>query len=99
MSENERIAEIRARLKAATPGEWDYVLGSGNIMLTAIKAEQGDGRSVFIADCLPDYALDWAERDHRPNMEFVANAPADLAYLLAENARIDAALAGQEQAP
>lgn len=76
------IAAIRERANAATGGDWMSCLGSGRNVMTAIKAEfQPDGRTVFVADFLPEYALDWAEQDHRPNMQFVCHARTDIPAL------------------
>ncbi len=89
MSSDARISEIRARLEKATPGDWEYALGSGRNVMTAVMAFRDDGSMVFIADCLPDYALSSKERDHRPDMEFIANAPADIAHLLERVAALE----------
>ena len=86
---DERLEEIRSRCEAATPGPWEICLGSGNRVCTGIKAD-GDNGTVFIADCLPDYALSTAEKDHRGNMNFIAHAREDIPFLLAELDRLRA---------
>ena len=65
------LEAIRRRADAATPGPWEFCLGSGFHVCTGIKHESDDGETMFIADCLPDYALAIAEVDHRANMDFI----------------------------
>ena len=79
-----RETEIQARLDAATPGPWSWRGGYPQIVTG------GDGVTV-VADTYTGLDFPASEAD------LIANAPADLAYLLAENAakqaRIDKALA------
>jgi hypothetical protein len=70
---------IRARLNAATPGPWvtEMMLGEGNDLLTAIITP------------LPNLKVVGSALTERDGI-FIAHAPADVAYLLAENARLSA---------
>ena len=66
-----RLEEIRARLGNATPGPWETVPTVGN----AVIAPDADG----------GYWTDVADRiETEPDAAFIANAPADIAWLLAE---------------
>lgn len=89
MLNKERLEEIRARVNAATPGPWEACLGSGIAECTAIMHQDGEtGENFFVADCMPDYALDWASEDHLANLEFIAHARQDIPDLLAEIAEL-----------
>lgn len=61
----------------ATPGPWSPCLGSGNILCTGVMSEAVKEKHL-IADFLPDYFFTEgfadAIEDHRPNMNFVAEA-------------------------
>jgi len=92
----DRLAEIEARLEAATPGPWARCLGSGNIVCTAVlthAVKNKHGNHPIIADCLPDYCLrhdTGVDDDHRPNLAFIAHSWEDIDYLLAEAKRLRA---------
>jgi hypothetical protein len=62
-----------ALVDAAPGGDWMACLGSGEHLMTGIKAEFPDGSTVFIADCLPEYILktDRVPKDHLPTMAFL----------------------------
>lgn len=73
----DRLAQIRARVAAMIPGSWvigevqeskDWALG-----LLAIRDEDGD-----LVCIVPNHG--WPEQ--RANAAFIANAPADVPYLL-----------------
>lgn len=72
-----RVDEIKARLEAATPGPWRT-----NKFVTFIEAEK-DGE--FICQ-FPNYY------NYNGNSNLVANAPADIAFLLSEVERLKKAL-------
>lgn len=78
----ERLSELRRIAEAATPGPWEVALGSGIAVCTQVVGWR-DGKVVFVADCLPDDALDVAEPDHRPNLDYIAtfDPPTVLALL------------------
>ena len=79
----ERLAEIRARLAAATPGPWHVgpiVKGSGILFVM-------DSVGKKVADCT-------FSRDS----QFVANASADIAVLLTEVERLQAERGGLSHA-
>ena len=69
---DDRIAEIRARLDAATSGPW--VEDNGDVMTTG---NTHHGPIMVALDC-----------DNEGDAPFIANAPADIAWLLDE---VDAA--------
>ncbi len=79
MSDNNRADQIRARLAAATPGPWS-VAGwyDKTVITTAWAQDHGDPefRGPFMS------ATTTTARD----ANLIANAPADLAWLLAERA-------------
>lgn len=61
---------------AATPGKWGACIGSGFCVCTGINSIV-DGKLIFIADTLPDYAVKGevkAEKDHRGNLNFIIAA-------------------------
>lgn len=70
MLTNERITEIKARLAARTPGTW-FVFGHE---VRCVDEELGD---VIIAELFTKY------RQHPEDADLIANAPADLADLIA----------------
>lgn len=84
----ERIAEIRARLEAATPGPWKTYPHPTQLLLDnrravfikdrTVCATTSDGGGLMaVAYC--DYMTpEYAER----NAALIANAPADIAFLL-----------------
>lgn len=75
-----RVAEIRARLEAATPGPWAVA------PQTAMRAEEANPMFARVVNPAGEAELGtWtiAERVQWPgNQQFIANAPADIAYLL-----------------
>lgn len=76
---DERIAAIKARLDARTPGEWwCWEQGTGNI---AVHVTNSDGY-VPIATIENGYG----------DSEFIANAPADMTWLLEHVATLEAQL-------
>lgn len=66
-----RIEEIEARLEAATPGPWEFSLGR-DWEITA------NGGSLDYVASVSDHG---DQSDH--DAVFIANAPEDIAYLLA----------------
>lgn len=82
MLSEQRLSEIRARLKAATPGPW---------------AEHDEVPRVPVSLSIdPDMSLLGLDRDgyahveSREDAEFIINAPVDIADLLAEVERLRA---------
>jgi hypothetical protein len=76
MTDTDRLAEIKARLAAATPGPWEIPEGSLNGNAWAIGPIVG-----YDYDALGVTADD-------PNAMLVSHAPADIAWLVAEIERL-----------
>jgi hypothetical protein len=77
-----RMDEIRARLVGVTPGPWFRTGGPGLYFVESAEADDvitGIGRSQY-----HEISSDRADYDST----LIANAPDDLAYLLAEHAQI-----------
>ena len=113
MSNKNRIAAIRARLDAATPGPWsretnvpsagtcyfespNYIEEHGGVWRFGPIVEQGD-ESAHGDDPRCYSAWDGFDRDgfgaqRAADGELVANAPANIAWLLAQIDRLQAAL-------
>ena len=68
-----RVGEIEARLAAATPGPWNVYRNDREVNMWVLS---GDGS----LECNLGYLGNRPEND----AEFIAAAPADVAYLLAE---------------
>jgi len=89
MTEQE-LAEIRARLVAATPGPWEWKMMPRCCSLRHVCSRRADG-SVFC-----DVILEKDQRDYIgptiDDAQFIAHAPTDIAVLLAEVERLQAAL-------
>ena len=82
----ERVAEIEARVNAATPGEWNRDTHPQE----PIIASRTEGETWYsIAPVCQVCYGDWTEGD----AEFIAAAPADIRYLLARVRELEAALA------
>lgn len=78
---DERVSEIRARLAAATQGQW--IVGAG-VHYGSIVAVNDDGERL-------DFICQDLDMDDRPeDRDLIANAPADLAYLLDRVAALEA---------
>lgn len=77
----DRIAEIRARLDAATPGEWCAVEIDGHLSSPTIEKKSGG----ILARMTHYHPM-------RADAELIAHAPADLRFLLEQNERLRAAL-------
>jgi hypothetical protein len=102
-----RIAEIRARLNAATPGPW--VEDDGNVfddatskarydaIIAKIDGRPYDDAAVrklgLVATC--DQA--WENFDN--NALFIAHAPADIAFMLSEVERLRAEIRDDGEKP
>ena len=76
------LEPIKARLEAATPGPWDfYVLPqSVGITTATIHSEHGPRETCWTVDLPPEIGGMGTEKD----AEFIANAPEDIAALVAE---------------
>ena len=68
----DRLQEIRARLDAATPGPWENEFG--------VVADANGNRHY-----IPNEYGDW---DNPADPDFIAHAPADIAWLLDEVERL-----------
>lgn len=80
-----REIEIQARIDAATPGPWEaYNPGDGTARLWTVRDNEDDAERLIHE---PIGYLDW------DNGVLIANAPADLAYLLARVATLEAQVA------
>ena len=87
---DQRIKEIRERLEAATPGPWykgdkwepAYEYGHGNMVL--YEESPGYCASICRQDVYTpsDNHPDAYDRQVYANIRLIANAPADIAYLL-----------------
>lgn len=97
-----RLAAIRERLGAATPGPWK-IEHDGDV----VDIDHGPERTWpwrVITEDETSVIVDFTGGDIPPDedADLIANAPADLAWLLAENARLgaerDAATARAERA-
>ncbi len=81
-----RVGEIQARLSAATPGPWKTIRHDLSLY---VEAESGEGLQANLG-----YVGNRPDND----AEFIASAPADVAYLLAELRARDEALGRVEEA-
>lgn len=89
-----RAVAIRARLDAATPGPWrEMCMGSEGYHVYEDVSTTGKLRRKLTARCTYE---DW-ETD-KANASLIANAPADLAWLLDALAAAEARAAQAEQA-
>ena len=81
MSDADRVSEIRARLDAATAGEWNYFTPN---------PRTNPSFNVVFSEGLSDLARssDIAEGLSQRDAEFIAAAPSDIAFLLAEVSRL-----------
>ena len=81
-----RLAAIRERLNAATPGPWEF---DSYCRVLAPPAHLDDAEHYGnIVAWVPAWHGDTACKPHDDNAELIANAPADLAWLLAEVERL-----------
>jgi hypothetical protein len=77
------LADIEARLKAATPGPWGYKAGFLKHYVFSLDAQEDFGISL--------QELHWNDGHEVPaaaNAQFIANAPTDIAALIAEVRRL-----------
>ena len=81
-------AAIEARLKAATPGPWQYFSGNNGVY--------SDGGKKFICGRV-GFMSKIQRHGDESNGQFIANAPTDIAFLLAEVKRKDEALRQAEK--
>ena len=82
------LEPIKERLAAATPGPWDFHVlpQSVGITVATIHSEQGPREKRWTADLPPEIGGVGTEKD----AEFIANAPEDIAALIAEVERLRA---------
>lgn len=78
---DERLEQIKERLAAATPGPWNVLYDDGSL--------HGTPEEYFVNF---DAHRDTTNIDRPADAAFIANAPSDIAYLLAEVERLRAAL-------
>ncbi len=91
MVSDERRKEIRERLEAATPGPWEtgyeeHVTGDDEYVERWVES---GGHRILVLDPLNDGSA---------NQNLIANAPADIAYLLAEVDRLEREVEAWERA-
>ena len=88
MASERRLAEIRERLAAATPGPWELYATERNV----IAITKGRTRSGYLREIVHWSGFDCSNIDDtgkvRANAALIAHAPSDLAYLLDEIARL-----------
>ena len=81
---SKQTEEIRRRLAAATPGPWRV-------------GHDGPSKPIIIPQTVTDlWGFDDLEEE---NAELIAHAPIDLAFLLAENERLEREVAGLRDSP
>lgn len=90
-----RIAAIKARLEAATPGPWEF--DSYCRVLAPMEHLDDDEHYGNIVAWVPAWHGDTACKPHDDNADLIANAPADIAYLLSELEAERAALADSRE--
>lgn len=76
-----RIEEIEARLSATRPGRW--LVNDEEQTVRVEHAEGGEWCGEIMYDRSAEHPTYWAS-EFRPDAVFIAAAPADIAYLLAE---------------
>jgi hypothetical protein len=86
------IEEAKARLEAATPGPWEYDCDgdTGDVLVRFGNSSPCYVKELFFGN------LEYSEREDHTTAEFIANAPTDVANLLALVERLGAV--NQEQA-
>jgi len=82
-------AQIEARLAAATPGPWRPVLANNSDSHWGVAVEGRDFPSIAYAHAQYD---GYGNGSTKADADLIANAPTDLAYLLAENKRLRAGI-------
>lgn len=93
MSDTDRLEQIKARLAAAQPGPWytvDDPWGDGTTVIAGTNDPHG-GRYVCGVDEMHEEIqteTEMGERDPWADMRFVAHAPTDIAWLVAEVERL-----------
>ena len=100
-----KLEAIRKRLERATPGPWFVAEQPFDDRSTAVYGDNKAQVSIdphgarFIADC--DVTMEWTEGEpdqsvfDRANARFIANAPTDIAYLLATVEKLRIALTAE----
>lgn len=84
---NERLKSIRERLRAATPGPWNIERVDHEDQITfEIGTDAGFFAKIYESDFIEN------GRNAKPTCELIANAPSDIAYLLALVERYEKAL-------
>lgn len=92
----EREQQIRERMKAATAGPWRAYPTNSSEGGPEIASTQGlSAGGVAPVSVRP--VNRWATPDPVPDARFIAHAPEDIAYLLAEVERLTKALAAEEE--
>lgn len=86
------LDRLEALAAAATPGPWKTALGSGDHVQTLVVTEAHP--RIAIADCAHDDWLAITPRDHRPNMNFIAEARTAIPALIADVRRLRAGMVG-----
>lgn len=94
----ERLAEIRERAEAASPGPWERGLNEWAVQISSVF--WGDGRLLAEMNILneADMVDPVAYERSEPNAEFIAHAREDVPWLLAEVVRLMAEREAREAA-
>lgn len=87
MTAAERIVAIKARLAKATPGPWRIPDEVG----TPWSIDAGDEPIALTSQLVGDFVVE-RQPKRRANADLIANAPADLAWLLKRVERLETAL-------
>lgn len=88
----DRIEEIKARLAKATPGPW--VWDGDPVQPDALFSDTAEVTIFEAVDAYNNAAMRWPGQNRVADQAFIAHAPEDIAYLLAELETARAALAG-----
>lgn len=80
-----RVEEIRGRLEAATPGQWK----SEDDPLQGAWSVRRDG--FYVCQTRTETGIGGTSDIGKPDADFIANAPADISWLLAEVERLQSA--------
>ncbi len=93
---NEQLAEIEARLNAATPGPWIDTDSKPTAEGMLIVLAGSDPISTTAREVCVFCDMEECEGEDLRDAKFIANAPADIATLIAEVRRLQADLASTE---
>jgi hypothetical protein len=87
--EDERVRAIQERVAKRTPGQWKWSLRARDDDAPgSVYAERFEGHAYAVAMC-PRYAK---KEQFTADADFIAHAPDDIAWLLADNAKLRSSL-------